>query len=271
MIIVIFGSKGGTGKTLTALTLLSAIADLNSRSDPDKQLKTAAVDTDQQRSLTQFSMNREAVNRSNFGISFHDVSKPLDSEDDDDGLMNENLLLDDAKEIVADLDTKNDVVIVDIPGHFSPEHLSLALSGDRIVIPTNLETIEIQEMMKVTNQLEEFIERGYFTGEYAALLAKVPAAGGFATKFNRVVVTNLRKGGYPILAATLSARPAIPNMVNFSKYLFEQVKDSPKATSPQNALKDSQAVLKSIIEWSILPELEEGDEQGGNEENLEKA
>lgn len=247
MIIALLGSKGGTGKTLSALTLLSAIAEHNSTAGKGGKIRTAAVDTDKQKSLMKFAENREATGRPNYDIAFKEI---------DEG--------EDAVEVLQSLDSQSDLVIVDIPGHFSDEHLKIALTADRIIIPTNLETIEIQEMISVSNHLEELIDRGYFRGEYATLLAKVPAATGFSTKFNRAIVTRIREGGYQILSATLPQRPSIPNIVNYASYLFEQVADNPKAKSPQNAAADAKAFLQSVLEWKVLPDLEaerEADEE----------
>ena len=102
MIVTFYSSKGGCGKTSSALALLSAIAEKNHTSSLAEKIRVAAVDVDPQGSLSNFARERAARGLPSHGISHYSKQAATDAADE-----------------IKELARENDLVIVDTQGAYS--------------------------------------------------------------------------------------------------------------------------------------------------------
>jgi len=241
MIITLYNTKGGCGKSSTALVLLSALAESNAKRAQagEETLKIGAVDLDRQHSLISFGEDREARGQQGFGVTF------IDLYGDDDP----------AKALIA-LEQDHDVLVVDTPGVFY-EHASRVISAsDAVIVPTSLDTIDAKMTAAALNFIFDLAQQEYFKGNAAALMTKMPPSATFVPKFSLAILTALRESGYPFLATAIASRPAVANIVNFSEYLFEQAERDKTSKSVASAMTDARTLLSTVLDWQVLPPME---------------
>lgn len=240
MIISFYSSKGGVGKTSSVLAFLSAVAAYNAaEQNPDEQISVLAVDSDEQGSLIKFHAERESRGLPSFGVTFTTTSN-----------------LSETAGIIENHAQNYDMVVIDFPGRYSDEYIRLALTSHVVLVPTNLELIEIQESTALYNHLQSTALAIGVASKIALLMVKIPPNANFLPVFSRYIIQTLRRQEYAILRPMLSLQQAVPNISNFGKYLFEQVIEAPNAKSPQRAVADANALFETVtLNWDTLPSL----------------
>lgn len=246
MIVTFYSTKGGCGKTSSALALLSAIAEKNHSSSLAEKIRVAAVDVDPQGSLSNFARERAARGLPSHGISHYSKQASTDAADE-----------------IKELARENDLLIVDTQGAYSGANVQIIGVSDVVLVPSGLEAMEAVVTSEVLNYVLSLAETGRFNGSVAMLMTRTPAAAGFLSKLNLAVLSSLRANGYPVLATAVNARPAIPNIVNTSLFLFEQAAKEPKSKSIPAAQEDARRLLSFVLDWTLLPALTEAVVEGG--------
>lgn len=135
MLVSLYSSKGGAGKSTAVITILGAVAEYN-RNNPDDQIRALGVDADRQGTLTNFANERRDLERPTYGVEFVHVS------------MSEL-----GPRALIDLSSQYDVTVVDLPGFYDEDGLRMVLASDVVLVPTNLGVGELNEAYAAMNNL----------------------------------------------------------------------------------------------------------------------
>ena len=233
MIISIYGTKGGSGKTTTLISLLSGFAYLN-KENPDNVKTVLALDSDPQGTLTRFGEAREQRGREAYGIEFGHYT-------DDDNLA-------------AYLNEKRneyDFILVDTPGARIGDRLSGVLTSDIIVTPSSLRAVEMSEAIKNANQINTLIYDCELSATHAILLVRGPQLKNMTDKVSIAIFETIYKAGYDILDARLSSQQAYANLTDYNVYTFE-LHEVSKGKSNHPALEEAIQTIQSLLTQTIL-------------------
>ncbi len=230
MIFTFYTSKGGAGKTSAVLSLLSAIAEENAELPEEQRLRVLAVDADRQRSLSRFSVHRNARDFPTYSIEFRSL----------------DLSHSDAPETLAALEDDYDLIVVDLPGFDEDEHVRIAAVSHTVIVPFQLNTDEATIAGEIVNQLVALQQDGWTQTHIVQIITRAVANVGFLTSFSKVLLAHLENQGFPIMKATLTKQAAVENMLNFGMFLFELVHDDPKAKTAKRAAEDARQFLAEL-------------------------
>ncbi|WP_164885793.1 ParA family protein [Paenirhodobacter populi] len=237
MIVTFFSPKGGSGKSSSLLAFLSAIALKNATSpDAADQDRVLVIDHDPQGSITKFFDRRDELKANSYSIAFETITN--------------------SKDLIDALNSKKgayDWILIDFPGHFSELNAAIALLSDRIIIPTNLELIEAQEATAFYNRLSSLLSDVDSNTAVSLMIVRIPQAAQFLPRFSKDLINQLRHRGYAVLRGMLSSQQAIPNMVNYGKYLFEILLDDRSSKSTLKAIEESNYLYRALKDWELLP------------------
>lgn len=235
MFISFFNTKGGAGKTSSAITLLSALAERNTITQ--EPLSVLALDADPQGSLRAFGSARADQGLPAYGIEF--VAVDLDAVDD---------------ERVNELCAPYDVTIIDLPGFHHHTSVKLAAMSNAVLLPTHLSYIETRESMFAINQIVALTAAQDSSPDVALLLNRLEANLSFLSRADKEVLQSLRSKGFPILQAFLSRLNAFSSYCQLGKYPFELARDEPQAGNQRAAL-EARALLSCLENWALVPAL----------------
>jgi chromosome partitioning protein len=233
MIISLYGTKGGLGKTTTLISLLSGFAYFN-KQNPDNVKTVLALDSDPQGTLTRFGEARERRGRETYGIEFGHYA-------DDENLA-------------AYLNEKRheyDFILVDAPGARMGDRLSGVLTSDIIVTPSSLRAVEMYEAIVNANQINTLINQYELSATHAILLVRVPQLKNMTGKVGKAIFETTYKAGYQILDARLTHQQAYANMTDYNVYAFE-LHEVSKGKSNHLALEEARQTIQSLLTHTIL-------------------
>jgi cellulose biosynthesis protein BcsQ len=228
-----YGTKGGSGKTTTLISLLSGFACLN-KENPDNVKTVLALDSDPQGTLTRFGEAREQRGGEAYGIEFGHYT-------DDDNLA-------------AYLNEKRneyDFILVDTPGARIGDRLSGVLTSDIIVTPSSLRAVEMSEAIKNANQINTLIYDHELSATHAILLVRGPQLKNMTDKLSIAIFETIYKAGYDILDARLSNQQAYANLTDYNVYTFE-LDEVSKGKSNHPALEEAKQTIQSLLTQTIL-------------------
>ena len=103
MIISLYTTKGGAGKSTSVVTIVGAIAEINSET-PESMIKVLCLDNDMQKTTMGFSAARTRAELPDYGIAYQYL--PLTEL---------------TPTTLSDLSEGYDITIVDFPGFYSQE------------------------------------------------------------------------------------------------------------------------------------------------------
>lgn len=235
MQISFFSTKGGTGKSTSAVTLLSAAAAKNARAADDDRVEVLVLDADPQASLSKFFRKRDDHGRDRYGITCQQIHPDASTED------------------LARLAAGWELVIVDMPGHYSDNLLAFALQSDTIIIPSNLRLVESLETTKVVNQIMQLREEHDIPAQVAILFTRLERQWAFLPKHLKELYRVLRESGYPILDARLTDQNAIACIIDFGKFIFEQIADGDAGASAKRAEVEANTLFEAALAYRVLP------------------
>ena len=142
MIISIFNTKGGSGKTATATLLLSAIAEFNASSDAP--VKTIVIDTDPQGTLSTFFARRANRQRPTLSIENRVVNLHAKAN---------RLTNDKVHAILRDANKECDLLILDCAGSYDPDASAAILVSHLVIVPAALAMGEIGVALPIIHQM----------------------------------------------------------------------------------------------------------------------
>jgi len=233
MLVSLYSSKGGAGKTTTAISLIGALAEHNKIGD-ESAIRVLAIDADRQGTLTAFAQGRADQNKPDYGISFiHRDFNDL------------------TPEMLVELDSEYDVTIIDLPGFYDARGLQLTLVSDVILVPTNLGVSELKEAFNAMNNLTTMKEEIGSSGKHALLLSRVNAIGRMTPKFSKLLFETILDGGYDVLNAKVSDQHGYQAQVDYSEYLFEQASEE-ASKSATRALNETRHLLKTVMGFELV-------------------
>lgn len=224
MIISLYTTKGGVGKTTTAITLLSTLAQFNAVY-PEQQMKVLAIDLDAvQGTLLNFAQAREKMGRPDHNITFTAVSG--------DELTPARL---------AEIAEGYDMVIIDMPGFYDEAALQTALVSDVILVPSNIGVSEYTEANDCLNALTELREKLGLPGFQSILLTRTNPVLNMTPKFSKIIFKEMVESGHAVLNAKISSIYAYQLQMDYGAYLFELQDDGGKGV--YNALEEANVLL----------------------------
>ncbi|WP_417255077.1 hypothetical protein [Celeribacter sp.] len=233
MIISMYGTKGGSGKTTTVISLLSGFAHFN-KQNPDNVKTVLALDSDLQGTLTRFGEARERRGREAYGIEFGHYT-------DDENLA-------------AYLNEKRyeyDFILVDTPSAQINDRLSGVLTSDIIVTPSSLRAVEMSAAIKNANQINTLIYKHDLPATHVLLLVWVPQLKNMTGKVGKAIFETTYKAGYQILDTRLTQQQAYANLTDYNVYTFELPEVS-KGKSNQLALGEARQMIEALLTQRIL-------------------
>ncbi len=231
----LFNTKGGAGKTSSALTLVSALAERNMTAAKPQSI--LALDADPQGSLMAFGDLRNGRAAESYGVEFAEFDRET---------------VDQLEK--AAFEARFDVTLIDLPGFHDHASLKLAAMSDAILIPTHLSYIEARESMFAMVQIMNMCSQIGGQAEVALLLNRLEANLAFLSRADKEVLQSLRVKEYPILEAFLSRLNAFSSYGQFGKYPFELAREDPQAGNRRATL-EAQSLLQCVEAWSLLPSL----------------
>lgn len=242
MIISVYNTAGGSSKTTTVLTILSALAQFNSVY-PDQMLKVLAVDVDaEQGTLVKFSQARELYERLAHNITFVAVDKDQLSP-----------------ECFAELTDGYDMVIIDMPGFYHEGMMKIAIMSDAVLVPCKLGVFEFSEANDTLNSMTGLREKYGILGFQALLVTRVQHAMNMIPKFSKIIFREMLDSGHAIINAKLTSIYAYQLQVDYGAYLFELEDGGGK--SVYKALAEANALLQAITNFSVVEDKNGSDYQ----------
>ncbi len=235
MIISLYSTKGGVGKTTTAIALLGAIAEANAKLPEQERHSVLAVDADRQGTLTQFGKNREEKGAPAYGIDFIQI--------DPDEVEPEELRL---------KASHYDIAIVDLPGFYDERGTRMVLSSDVVLIPTDLGIAEVDVAFDLMNKISRLVEEYDLETKHALLITKVEPSMNFINKFQKMIFGTTIEAGYAILDAKMSLLAAHKNTKNFASYAFEQAAEDPASKGISWASDEGRGLLQAAINYKLV-------------------
>jgi cellulose biosynthesis protein BcsQ len=233
MIISIYGTKGGVGKTTTLISLLSDFAHFNKK-NPDKVKTVLALDSDPQGTLTEFGEARERRGREAYGIDFEHYKE--------------------GDHLAAYLNEKRneyDFILIDAPRTHISDRLSGILTSDIIVTPSSLRAVEMYEAIVNANQINTLINDHGLSATHALLLVREPQLKNMTGKVGKAIFETTYKAGYDILDARLTHQQAYANLTDYNVYAFE-LDEVSKGKSNHLALEEAKQTTQSLLTQTIL-------------------
>ena len=209
MIISIYNSKGGVGKTSIGMLIASAIASYNSK-EGVRPLKTLVIDTDPQGSMTSFFDKRADGNLESYGIHCESIDMKSEGKN--------RVKVASAREIFAQRESENDIVLIDGAGFFSNEAAELCFDADIVLVPTALSPAETDVSIPLVDSFCD-LARKYKRGVIVKLL--VNRAEPIETLSARALREIIASANIARMSVELPAAPAMQLMHGSGRYLHE--------------------------------------------------
>lgn len=154
-VIVCGNEKGGSGKTTTAMHLIVALLTAG--------YKVASIDLDsRQKSLTRYIENRQAWSRKrNLRVEMPTHSR-VERAHGDSVTENENAELADFQAILQRVETSNDFIVIDTPGHDSYAMRLAHSMADSLVTPINDSFVDFDVLGRIDPETGEVVSISHY-------------------------------------------------------------------------------------------------------------
>lgn len=235
MIISLFSTKGGVGKSTTILSILNAIAWANRNSSDPKMV--CVVDADhRQGSLAGFFEERRSRDLPDYAIECR-VLEPDNK----------------TPERMYDLGEQYDYVLIDLPGKHENFVTLSALQADLVLLPSAMNLVEITPASLALVNMLEIIEKHDLPTRLGLVVSRGARIYQFEGRTAKGILRNIQHARYPIIRTPLSnQQTAMTDAWATGHYHFELVDADPKAKASWNAHEDALAFWEDCKSYTII-------------------
>lgn len=234
MIVSVFNTKGGSGKTSTSTLLLSAIAKSNA--EGNRAIKTIAMDTDPQGTLSAFFYRRAKSDRPDLAIT-HQI---MNLQGKAPGFSSEE----------AQVHLRNcaeicDMLILDCAGSFDTSAAAAILVSDIVVVPAAMVTAEISVAIPIIRGINRTAEvHGLDVTACLAINREEP----IPSKTQKALGQIVEEEDIPVLSTRIPRLGVIAEMISHGLYLHEMQGQGSSEKSLTRSLGKGAGLLGEISE-----------------------
>lgn len=232
MIISLYSTKGGCGKSSTATLLCSAIAEYNLH-NPEAPLKTLVLDGDPQGSLLSFANKRAAIEADDMTISYQSLDLRMPSKAI-------SKAIDEAHDLF-------DILILDCPGFYDKGIAEFLFVSDFVIVPTGLFQNDLDVALPTLQMLVKSAEQQQSDLKAVLSINRTnPSAknAGFFAGEQRAVIEGTK---LPVLQTEIHSLEAIPAMHAYGLYLHELALQKYNKTSIKKARMIANSFFEEIV------------------------
>lgn len=190
MVISVFNQKGGTGKTITAINLAVAIAEVGHKVlviDFDLQSNLSySLNASCDQSIEMVLENREDLAHSIVERGLIDILPNMAIGFDHRNRISSPYLLSYALEAVME---KYDFIFIDCPPTISDRTLNALCASDYVLVPIQLSMVDVQGMEKVISSIKQINEE---YDKHLEILGVLPVMVAKGRSLNNVVLDHIK-------------------------------------------------------------------------------
>lgn len=235
MIISLYSTKGGVGKSTTILSLLNALAWSNKHKEAPERV--CVVDADhKQGSLAAFIHERRRRGLPDYSIECQ-VIEP------DDQTPNR----------MYQLGEEYDHVLIDLPGKHENFVVLSALQADLVLMPSAMTLVEVTPVRLAMVNMLEIIRDHNLPTKVGFVVSRGNRIYQFEGRTAKGILRSVQRARFPIMRTPLSNQgTAMTDAWATGHYHFELVELDPKAKSSVNAHEDAVAFWEDCKSYNIV-------------------